>query len=90
MLFRSWNLSFCRIRPSLTHPRGKFSRVFKQPLGPSPLDLVLDGLLDETDAFEDIGNVINSSFLDIKLLGGIVKINFPARGGLNHADEFLS
>ena len=50
--------------------------MLNEPLGPFPLDLVLDCLLDEADAFEDIGDVINSSFLDIKFDSGLVQINF--------------
>jgi len=59
--------------PSLS---GELLGMLNEPLGPFPLDLVLDCLLDEADAFEDIGDVINSSFLDIKFDGGLVQINF--------------
>jgi hypothetical protein len=46
--------------------------VINEALSALPADFVLDGLLNETDALEDISNVINSAFLDLKLVGRLV------------------
>lgn len=51
---------------------GERSGVINEALSALPADFVLDGLLNETDALEDISNVINSAFLDLKLVGRLV------------------
>ena len=84
------NLVFLLFGTRLPSLSGELLGMLNEPLGPFPLDLVLDCLLDEADAFEDIGDVINSSFLDIKFDGGLVQINFSGLWGLNQGDEFLS
>lgn len=38
-------------------------RVFQETLSAFPPDLVLDGLLYEADALEDVGDVVDSSLL---------------------------
>ena len=39
-----------------------------------PSNIVLTYLADETDAFENIGNIVNSTLLDIQILDSIIKI----------------
>jgi hypothetical protein len=64
--------------------------VIDETLSALPADFVLDGLLDETDALEDISDVVNSTFLDLKLIGGLVQVDFSRLRSLNESDEFLS
>ena len=46
--------------------------MIDETLSALPADFVLDGLLNEADALEDISDVINSPFLDLKLVGRLV------------------
>ena len=64
--------------------------MIDETLSALPADFVLDGLLDETDALEDISDVVNSTFLDLKLIGGLVQVDFSRLRSLNESDEFLS
>jgi len=54
-----------------------------------PLDIVLGLLFQDTDSFQDIGNVINAPLLDIEAFGGYIQVDHAVRGRLQKSHELL-
>jgi hypothetical protein len=47
-----------------------------------PLDHVLDTLLDETDSFKDVGDVVYSSLLNVQLSDSVIEVDAVILRGL--------
>jgi hypothetical protein len=63
--------------------------MLDQALITLPSDFVLYGLFDEADAFEDVGDVVNSPLLDLKGLRSFVKVYLLGGRFLYQVDEPL-
>jgi hypothetical protein len=63
--------------------------MFYQAVSTLPSDFVLYGLFDEADAFEDVGDVINSPILDLKGLESFVEVYLLGGRFLYQVDEPL-
>jgi hypothetical protein len=63
--------------------------MFYQAVSTLPSDFVLYGVFDEADAFEDVGDVVNSPLLDLKGLGSFVEVDLLGGRFLYQVDEPL-
>ena len=63
--------------------------MFYQAVSTLPSDFVLYGLFDEADAFEDVGDVVNSPLLDLKGLGSLFEVYLLGGRFLYQVDEPL-
>jgi hypothetical protein len=63
--------------------------MLDQALITLPSDFVLNSLFDEPDAFEDVGDVVNSPLLDLKGLRSFVQVDLLGGRFLYQVDEPL-
>jgi hypothetical protein len=63
--------------------------MLDQALITLPSDFVLNSLFDEPDAFEDVGDVVNSPLLDLQGLGSFVQVDLLRGRVLYQVDEPL-
>lgn len=66
-----------------------FSLHFRVLPAPDPLDGIFVQFFDIIDAFQDIGDVINSSLLDAQLLNGHVEVDSAVVGMFDELDKLL-
>lgn len=63
--------------------------MIKQLLRALPSNFILNSLFNEADAFQYIGDVVDTPLLHLELLGCLVKVHFFAFGTLDQSNEFF-
>lgn len=49
--------------------------MFDEALVSLPPNLILDGFFDKADALKDVSDIVDSPFLDIENLGGLIQVD---------------
>lgn len=61
--------------------------MFDEALVSLPPNLILDGFFDKADALKDVSDIVDSPFLDIENLGGLIQVDLLRWWTLDELDE---